>query len=279
MSDFAESKVNPNEMSSALDSIVEVSSNPILIALPSVQDSSNQPRESLVQYNPPEIHDNNNNANKTPSKSLNSPNKIKSKSDAKKSALNDILNSILPARQYNDPDSGLLLQQSVSTANCSREDVLLLQQRLDERLAARQARENGICPIREELYSQCFDELIRQATIESPERGLLLLRIRDEIRMSIASYQTLYSSSITFGMKKTLQAESGIVDLQNKLSALEADNKQLQGQLMDQKALHESIEKRINENKAVEEKKQQEEKDFLKFQAQHLESFLKNANS
>ena len=26
-----------------------------------------------------------------------------------------------------------------------------------------QARETGICPVREELYSQCFDELIRQA--------------------------------------------------------------------------------------------------------------------
>lgn len=25
-----------------------------------------------------------------------------------------------------------------------------------------QARETGICPVREELYAQCFDELIRQ---------------------------------------------------------------------------------------------------------------------
>ena len=42
------------------------------------------------------------------------------------------------------------------------------------------------------LYSQCFDEVIRQVTIECPERGLLLLRVRDEIRMTIAAYQTLY---------------------------------------------------------------------------------------
>jgi hypothetical protein len=31
-------------------------------------------------------------------------------------------------------------------------------------------------------------------TINCPERGLLLLRVRDEIRMSIAAYQTLYQS-------------------------------------------------------------------------------------
>jgi hypothetical protein len=52
-----------------------------------------------------------------------------------------------------------------------------------------QARETGICPVREELYSQCMDELIRQVTINCAERGLLLLRVRDEMRMSIAAYQ------------------------------------------------------------------------------------------
>ncbi len=36
------------------------------------------------------------------------------------------------------------------------------------------------------------DELIRQVTLNCPERGLLLLRVRDEARMTIAAYQTLY---------------------------------------------------------------------------------------
>jgi hypothetical protein len=52
-----------------------------------------------------------------------------------------------------------------------------------------QARETGICPVREELYAQCFDELIRQVTINCAERGLLLLRVRDEMRMTVAAYQ------------------------------------------------------------------------------------------
>lgn len=43
--------------------------------------------------------------------------------------------------------------------------------------------------MREELYGQCFDELIRQVTINCAERGLLLLRVRDEMRMNIAAYQ------------------------------------------------------------------------------------------
>ena len=33
------------------------------------------------------------------------------------------------------------------------------------------------------------DELIRQITINCAERGLLLLRVRDELRMTVAAYQ------------------------------------------------------------------------------------------
>lgn len=59
----------------------------------------------------------------------------------------------------------------------------------ESELTVLQARETGICPVREELYSQCLDELIRQVTINCAERGLLLLRVRDEMRMTIAAYQ------------------------------------------------------------------------------------------
>jgi dynein light intermediate chain len=38
------------------------------------------------------------------------------------------------------------------------------------------------------------DELIREVSINSPERGLLLLRVRDEIRLTMDSYKTLYES-------------------------------------------------------------------------------------
>jgi dynein light intermediate chain, axonemal len=74
-------------------------------------------------------------------------------------------------------------------------------------LEHRQARTEGICPIREELFSQGFDEIIRQVTINCPERGLLLMRVRDEHKMTLAAYQTLYQSSVSFGMQKLQEAE------------------------------------------------------------------------
>ena len=63
------------------------------------------------------------------------------------------------------------------------------------------------------------DELIRQITVNCAERGLLLLRVRDEIRMTVAAYQALYESSIAFGMRKALMAEQKKSELHTKVSA------------------------------------------------------------
>ena len=70
---------------------------------------------------------------------------------------------------------------------------------------------------RQTAYLTLADELIRQVTINCAERGLLLLRVRDEIRMTIAAYQTLYESSVAFGMRKALQAEQGKADMEKKV--------------------------------------------------------------
>jgi dynein light intermediate chain len=70
----------------------------------------------------------------------------------------DILNSILPPREWTE--DGQLWVQYVSSTPATRLDVVNLQEKLDHQLQARQARETGICPIREELYSQCFGKYI-----------------------------------------------------------------------------------------------------------------------
>lgn len=97
--------------------------------------------------------------------------------------------------------------QHVSKDPATRHDVIVLQEQLDRRHLERQARETGLCPVREDLYTQAFDELIRQVTMDGPERGLLLLRVRDEIRMTVDAYKTLYDSSVTFGVRKQMAAE------------------------------------------------------------------------
>lgn len=56
-----------------------------------------------------------------------------------------------------DPNNAdLVYCQRISSTPATRLDVINLQEQLDMRLQQRQARETGICPVRRELFSQCF---------------------------------------------------------------------------------------------------------------------------
>jgi dynein light intermediate chain len=169
----------------------------------------------------------------------------------------DILNSILPPREFEE--DGQKWVQFVSSTPATRLDVLNLQEHLDQRLLQRQARETGICPVREELYAQTFDEIIRQVTVNCAERGLLLLRVRDEARMTLAAYRTLYESSVAFGMRKALQAEQTKVDLQASIRNLEREKEELERQVQELNTKCEAIERREADRRSADEKKHAEE--------------------
>lgn len=169
----------------------------------------------------------------------------------------DILNAILPPREW--VENGKHYIQYVSHQQATRVDVAKLRELLDQKLMERQARESGICPVREELFAQCFDEIIRQVTLSEPERGLLLLRVRDEIKMTIAAYQTLYQSSVTFAMRKQLQAEHGKADLEKRIAELEAKRTKQENKVIELKSKIEAIQKRNEERKEVEAKKRVDE--------------------
>lgn len=182
----------------------------------------------------------------------------------------DILNSILPPREWTE--EGQLWVQYVSSTPATRSDVTTLQEYLDQKLQQRQARETGICPIREELYAQCFDELIREVTINCAERGLLLLRVRDEIRMTIACYQTLYESSIAFGMRKALQSEQSKVEMLAKITQLEGETRDLEKFVAEMSQKCKDVERKEEERIAEEEEKH---KEMIEFKKKHNLSLKK----
>lgn len=62
--------------------------------------------------------------------------------------------------------------QYVAKEAASRLDVITLQEALDQRLMQRQAREMGICPVREDLYSQTFGEHTHAHTHTRPRARL-----------------------------------------------------------------------------------------------------------
>ena len=97
--------------------------------------------------------------------------------------------------------------QYVSCNPVTRAEVVNLSDNLKRHLELEGARMNGVSPIREKLYDECFHKLIRQITINCLERGILLMRIKNETAMTISTYKILYESCITYGIRTYISAE------------------------------------------------------------------------
>ena len=141
-------------------------------------------------------------------------------------------------------------------------------------LQQRKARETGICPVRSELYGQCFDEIIRQVTIDCNARGLLLVRVRDELRTTIAAYQALYESAITWGMKKATQVEAGKDEVEAENIKLKEEKRQLELKAAELQAKIEAIEKREEDFRVQMQNGHDAETAFLKRQTAQLKQQL-----
>lgn len=199
----------------------------------------------------------------------------KAKTQAEQSAdplTRDVLNSILPPREFTEDGQDYV--QYVSTQPATRTEVVKLQQQLDQMLQQRKARETGICPVRSELYGQCFDEIIRQVTIDCNARGLLLVRVRDELRTTIAAYQALYESAITWGMKKATQVEAGKDEVEAENIKLKEEKRQLELKAAELQAKIEAIEKREEDFRVQMQNGHDAETAFLKRQTAQLKQQL-----
>lgn len=157
--------------------------------------------------------------------------KRKPTSTQPESKTDDFLNQILPPMQITE--NGQMWVRYVSATPATTYDVQNLTKDLDKHIRQKQAHDNGICLIREEIYGQCFDEIIRQIAIHCQDRGVLLLRVRDEYRMIRNQYESLYDSSIAYGMKKALVAAQTKADAQQKIRDLEKDCRDLNRQIDD----------------------------------------------
>ena len=54
-----------------------------------------------------------------------------------------------------------------------------------------------------------------------------MLRVRDELKMTLIAYQTLYESSIAFGIRKALRAEQGKAEMETYIQKLEIEKAKL----------------------------------------------------
>jgi len=200
--------------------------------------------------------------------------KNETKIEKKNPLISETLNNMFPPKKFEE--NGHKYIQYVSPTPATRDKSRDLYKALDQKLKERRAKEKGICPVRQELYSECFDEIIRQVTIDNTERGLLLLKVRDEIKMSIASYQILYESAILYGIRKQLQAEDAKLELKKELEEKQKKNIELTNKkiALENKLL--ALKKHFAERKEIEEAKREKDITFLNQQRESLEKIIRN---
>ena len=200
--------------------------------------------------------------------------KNETKIEKKNPLISETLNSMFPPKQFEE--NGHKYIQYVSPTPATRDKSRDLFKALDQKIKERRAKDKGICPVRQELYSECFDEIIRQVTIDNTERGLLLLKVRDEIKMSIASYQILYESAILYGIRKQLQAEDARLELKKELEEKEKKNIELTNKklALEKKLL--ALKKHFAERKEIEAAKREKDIAFLNQQRESLEKIIRN---
>ena len=178
----------------------------------------------------------------------------------------DVINSMFPPVEFTE--DGVAYTQSVSISAVSKSDVQKLKTQLVNLLHARKARMTGVCLIRSDLYSQAFDEIIRQVAIDCNARGRLLMRVRDHYRMTLNAYRQLYETTLDWGHRKMMQVDLGVQDLNVYHRELQERRRTLELEANDLQIKLDNLEKKIAENKSIREKDYADEVAFLKRQGQ-----------
>jgi len=98
-------------------------------------------------------------------------------------------------------------------------------------LSSKQARPDGICPVRRDLYSNCFEDLLRRVSHDCVERGLLLQRVRDETRLTLDAYRTVFEGSVDYVTNTAWQDDAEIAAQKDYIDQVEGEVSSLQNQL------------------------------------------------
>eukprot|EP01065_Artemidia_motanka_P034839 TRINITY_DN4272_c0_g3_i1.p2 TRINITY_DN4272_c0_g3~~TRINITY_DN4272_c0_g3_i1.p2 ORF type:complete len:276 (+),score=88.36 TRINITY_DN4272_c0_g3_i1:310-1137(+) len=138
----------------------------------------------------------------------------------------DVIKRFAPSREWTDAD-GVQWVQHVCTEPASRLDSVLLAEKLDKKLYESGARPTGICPQRQKMYRECFDELVRQITAESAERGILLLKVRRERERMIDAYKQILESRAGYAFRIALKGDKDTYIMKTRIAELTNKKRQL----------------------------------------------------
>ena len=194
--------------------------------------------------------------------------------EEEKLSVKDALNKILPPKKQVVNEQ--LWVQYVSCTPVTTAEVNTLEEGLNKRLKTLKAKETGICEDREKLYNECFDELIRQVTINCLERGILMMLVKKESEMTVKAYQNLYQSSIAYGIRSGLIIEEEKNNFRKKIEKIDDENENLEKNIEKLEKEIESLTKHDQEERERINEEHKQKVDFAEDIIKTLKNDIKN---
>lgn len=130
-----------------------------------------------------------------------------------------ILDSFIAPRRWTDA-KGVTWVQHASPFPILRTEVVQTQERFHAMMAIMGAQRSGICPVRTQLVSECFLEVIRQVVVESWERGLLLLYVHAERVAAQTAHREIFESRIAHAFRVALTGERDTMAVKREIQEL-----------------------------------------------------------
>nr|CCC91245.1 putative dynein arm light chain, axonemal [Trypanosoma congolense IL3000] len=166
-----------------------------------------------------------------------------------------------------------------ATDHTSRLDCVHLQEHLERRCQQEHARPTGVvCAIREGIYAEGMQEVIRQVTVLCPERGLLLAELAEEMQQTTNTYDILFDSASQYAVRKAIERDLRSYLFDEK-EWMESEVRRLENRVNELRAKHNGLLKRFEEQKQSEQKIHEEEMKYLRKANQQIVNEIKRLSA
>ena len=201
---------------------------------------------------------------------------LKMISDKKYWKIDEILPIVIPKKKINPFKTEKLKKKKVSNKKPKNEQIMEIAKKLENLIKIRKSKLKGVCEIRNEIYLETLNELIRQITIDCPQRGILLGHIRDEIEYTLKSFEDLYDNSIGFGTRREIKADKNYSELVNDKKDLIHNIDLLKNEEILLSIELKNLESNITEVSEKKNLRRDKEIKFMEIQNSNLEDFLEH---
>lgn len=191
----------------------------------------------------------------------------------------DALSSLFDQKRINPRGLAHLERKTANPKKAAKESIRQIAGKIETLLVEENCKPEGLCPTKRAIYDEAFNEVIRQITLESGERGVLLADVKSQIDYALNEFESLFQSAGVFTSRRQVMAEKDLKSVEEERRVLEQEEAELKNTKVQLTNEIGNLNKQIAEMELEEEKRLKADVDFLSAQNEVFRNFCdKKAN-